>query len=120
MKYKDESNFFNYRKNKDLVLIMNPGGDLYDFKVVLENKDIYYKNNNMSISNSIRKVLSEQTQKNQDLVVERKIIKNRLGFVFETSNRRWLSKNLYKESASLIQKGYDEKTIRQVLQMLLK
>jgi hypothetical protein len=120
MKYKDESNFFNYRKNKDLVLIMNPGGDLYDFKVVLENKDIYYKNNNMSISNSIRKVLSEQTQKNQDLVVERKIIKNRLGFVFETSNRRELSKNLYKESASLIHKGYDEKTIRQVLQMLLK
>ena len=41
MKYKNESNFFNYKKNKDLLLLMNPGNDLYGFKVVLENRDIY-------------------------------------------------------------------------------
>ena len=43
MRYKDESNIFDYKKNKELRLVMNPGSDLYDFKIVLENRDIYNK-----------------------------------------------------------------------------
>ena len=54
---------------------MNPGNDLYGFKIVLENKDIYRKNIDMSISNSIRKVIKEQDQIKNDSLIENQIIR---------------------------------------------
>jgi len=119
MKYKNESNFFNYKKNKDLLLLMNPGNDLYGFKVVLENRDIYRKNTDMSITNSIRKVIKEQSQVKKDSLIENQIIRNRINFVIKNSSKINIRKNLIEESKNLIYKGYDEKYVKSLVKKLL-
>jgi hypothetical protein len=119
MRYKNESNFFNYKKNEDLVLLMNPGNDLYGFKIVLENKDIYRKNIDMSISNSIRKVIKEQDQIKNDSLIENQIIRNRIDFVIKHSNNRNFKNNLIEESKKLINSGYNEKFVKILVKRLL-
>ena len=41
----------------------------------------------MSISNSIRKVLKEQSQIKKDLVIEKNIIEKRFQFILKTSDK---------------------------------
>ena len=120
MRYKDESNIFDYKKNKDLRLVMNPGNDLYDFKIVLENRDIYNKTNTMSISNSIRKVLKEQSQIKKDLVIEKNIIEKRFQFILKTSDKFDLTENLYKETKQLINNGYNKEIVTGIFRSHLK
>jgi len=119
MRYKNDSKFFNYKKNEDLVLLMNPGNDLYRFKVVLEHKDIYIKNTDMSITNSIRKVIKEHSQVKNDSLIENQIIKNRINFIVKNSNNRNIKKNLIEESKKLIDTGYNENFVKSLLKKLL-
>jgi len=119
MRYKNDSKFFNYKKNEDLVLLMNPGNDLYGFKIVLEHKDIYRKNTDMSITNSIRKVIKEHSQVKKDSLIENEIIRNRINFVIRNSNNQNVRKKLIEESKKLIHNGYNEKFVKSLLKKLL-
>lgn len=95
--------------------------DYFDINFnINENKDIYMKTNDMSISNSIKKIIREQAQKKQDSSVEKTIIKNRLKFVIENSVRTDLNRNIINESIFLTQRGYDKKLIKDVLNNLIK
>ena len=120
MRYKDESNIFDYKKNKELRLVMNPGSDLYDFKIVLENRNIYNKTNTRSISNSIRKVINEQIQIKKDLVIEKNIIEKRFQFILNTSEKFDLNENLHKETKQLINKGYNKDIVKRLFRSYLK
>ena len=120
MRYKDESNIFDYKKNKELRLVMNPGSDLYDFKIVLENRDIYNKTNTSSIYNSIRKVINEQSQIKKDLVIEKNIIEKRFQFILNTSDKFDLNENLHKETKQLINKGYNKDIVKRLFRSYLK
>ena len=120
MRYKDESNIFDYKKNKELRLVMNPGSDLYYFKIVLENRNIYNKTNTLSISNSIRKVINEQSQIKKDLVIEKNIIEKRFQFILNTSDKFDLNENLHKETKQLINKGYNKDIVKRLFRSYLK
>jgi hypothetical protein len=106
--------------NKDDVkIVINPPGEAYDLGIRLENKiysDIYNKNSDMSIYSSIRKVLKEQKTNNN---IENNIIKNRLNFIYESSDYYDLKFNLLKESKELIKKGYNENMVKNYYKKLL-
>ena len=99
---------------------MNPGSDLYDFKIVLENRDIYNKTNTSSIYNSIRKVINEQSQIKKDLVIEKNIIEKRFQFILNTSDKFDLNENLHKETKQLINKGYNKDIVKRLFRSYLK
>lgn len=82
---------------------------------VNENKDIYNKTNTMSVSNSLRKVIREYQEKKTNLITERKIIKNRFKFIVESNsyNKSICMKKLNEEKRNLINKGYNQKLIRE-------
>jgi len=82
---------------------------------VNENKDIYNKTNTMSVSSSLRKVIREYQEKKTNLITERKIIKNRFKFIVESNsyNKSICMKKLNEEKRNLINKGYNQKLIRE-------
>jgi hypothetical protein len=82
---------------------------------VNENKDIYYKTNTMSISNSLRKVIREYQENKTNLITERKIINNRFKFIVESNsfNKSICMRKLDEEKKNLINKGYNHKLIKE-------
>jgi len=88
--------------------------DIFELRFTLQQqRDIYKENRDMNIGQTIRKVISEQTEKKSLLKKESNLIKKRLQFVLESSNRRHLKTNLLSESRELISKGYDKKLVKE-------
>lgn len=123
-------NKFNNKTKKILKYLINipPGTDnsvvdfedLFEIDVeVNENVDIYNKTNNMSISNSIRKVLSEQSEKTKSVLVEKEIIENRINYVLNSTNKINKKTVVIKESNNLLKSGYDKKLIKEVAKKYL-
>ena len=117
------SNFDN--KTKEYVLNLNRVGYPVEnqkyFKLnrtLTENKNIYNKTNNMGISNTIRKVLNEQSELKKVSLVEKQIIENRLNFVLETKSNK--KQKLFNEAKDLINKGYDKKLVKDTVKNYLK
>jgi len=86
---------------------------------VNENVNIYNKNNDMSISNSIRKVLKEQSEKTKSVLVEKEIIENRINYVLNSTNKINKKTVVIKESNNLLKSGYDKKLIKEVAKKYL-
>lgn len=114
-KFKDDRKFINSIGDKDLDLIIMPPGDLLKYQIPLKenfNKpNIYIKENN-GMSNIIKKIVKEHNlRKQNEVMVESNIIKNRFNFILETRNNSrnisQLKRNLKKEKSSLIKNGYD-------------
>jgi hypothetical protein len=123
-------NKFNNKTKKILKYLINipPGTDnsvvdfedLFEIDVeVNENVYIYNKTNNMSISNSIRKVLSEQSEKTKSVLVEKEIIENRINYVLNSTNKINKKTVVIKESNNLLKSGYDKKLIKEVAKKYL-
>ena len=85
-----------------------------------ENRNIYNKTNTLSISNSIRKVINEQSQIKKDLVIEKNIIEKRFQFILNTSDKFDLNENLHKETKQLINKGYNKDIVKRLFRSYLK
>ena len=73
----------------------------------------------MSISNSIRKVLKEQSEKTKSVLVEKEIIENRINYVFNSTNKINKKSVVIKESNNLLKSGYDKKLIKEVAKKYL-
>ena len=91
--------------------------DYFEINPILsESKDIYSN----SISNSIMRVLKEHSKNKNNITIENTIIKNRLDFIYKTSNNYDLKFNLLKESKELVKKGYNENVVKTYYKRLLK
>jgi hypothetical protein len=113
LKYKDDySN--NMRKLITKLTNVPPRFDIFELRFTLEQqRDIYKESKDMGISQTIRKVISEQSEKKSLLIKESKIIKNRLLFVYNSSNKRTLKNNLLEESNELVNSGYDRRLVKE-------
>lgn len=113
LKYKDGySN--NMRKLITKLTNVPPKFDIFELRFTLEQqRDIYKESKDMGISQTIKKVISEQSEKKSLLIKESKIIKNRLLFVYNSSNRRTLKNNLLDESTELVNSGYDKRLVKE-------
>jgi hypothetical protein len=90
--------------------------DYFEIEPILsESKDIYSN----SISNSIMRVLKEHSNNKNNVTIENSIIKNRLDFIYKTSNNYDLKFNLLKETKELIKKGYNENVVKTYYKRLL-
>jgi hypothetical protein len=113
MKYKD-SYSENMRKLINKLTNVPPSLDIFELRFTLQQqRDIYKENRDMGIGQTIRKAISEQVEKKSLLNKESNLIKKRLLFVLESSNRRHLKTNLLSESRELISKGYDRKLVKE-------
>jgi hypothetical protein len=109
------------RKQKsDFLLVRNPGGDVSDYKIVLENannRDIYNKNN-MGLNGTISKIVTDYKLNKDRMIQEEKIIESRFNFVISEGVESIVS--LIKEKNELINKGYTGKIIDRVYNRLIK
>jgi len=113
IKYKD-SYSGNMKKIINKLGNVPPSLDIFELRFTLQQqRDIYKENRDMGIGQTIRKAISEQVEKKSLLNKESNIIKKRLLFVLESSNRRHLKTNLLSESKELISKGYDRKLVKE-------
>lgn len=95
------------KEKSDFLLVRNPGGDIIDYAIVLENtnkQDIYNKNS-MGIKNTISKVIFDYKESKERKIQENQIIKSRLNFVVNENAESLI--NLINEKNTLIKKGYD-------------
>lgn len=95
------------KEKSDFLLVRNPGGDITDYAIVLENtnkQDIYNKNS-MGIKNTISKVIFDYKELKERKIQENQIIKSRLNFVVNENVDSLI--NLINEKNILIEKGYD-------------
>jgi hypothetical protein len=115
----DIKKYSNYLTNVPPKPVSNTDKTLqYYFDInfnINENKDIYNKTNTMSVTNSLRKVLKEFQYNKESLITEKKIIRNRFNYIFESNfkNKFLCMKNLNKEKNELIKKGYNQKLVRE-------
>ena len=72
----------------------------------------------MSISNSINKVLKEQSEIKKSSLVEKQIIENRLNFVLNSKTNK--KQKLFNEAKELINKGYEKKIVKETVKSYLK
>ena len=109
------------RKQKsDFLLVRNPGGDVSDYAIVLENannRDIYNKNN-MGLNGTISKIVTDYKLNKDRMIQEEKIIESRFNFVISEGVESIVS--LIKEKNELINKGYTGKIIDRVYNRLIK
>ena len=120
MRYKD-SYSGNMKKLINKLTNVPPYLDIFELRFTLQQqRDIYKENRDMNIGQTIRKVISEQAEKKSLLKKESNIIKKRLLFVLETSNRRHLKRNLLSESKELILKGYDKVLVKENFLEIMK
>ena len=85
---------------------------------LMENSNIYNKPDDMSISNSINKVLKEQSEIKKSSLVEKQIIENRLNFVLNSKTNK--KQKLFNEAKELINKGYEKKIVKETVKSYLK
>jgi hypothetical protein len=104
---------FNNKTTNKINQLTNITPDLEKYfeirRDIAESINIYNKTNNMSISNSIRKVLSEQSEKTKSVLVEKEIIENKINYVFNSTNKINKKTVVIKESNNLLNMGYDKK-----------
>ena len=108
------------RQKSDFLLVRNPGGDVSDYKIVLENannRDIYNKNN-MGLNGTISKIVTDYKLNKDRMIQEEKIIESRFNFVISEGVESIVS--LIKEKNELINKGYTGKIIDRVYNRLIK
>lgn len=119
---KFKRNIFKKNLNKEIIQLANPGGKVRSFfridAQLVESTDIYNKTNDMSISNSIKKVLTEQVEIKKQNLTERKIINDRINFILENTNNRRL--NLINEAKKLINNGYNKTIVKEIVNQHLK
>ncbi len=112
----------NAMKNQkdDFLLVRNPGGDITEYAIVLENankQDIYNKNS-MGLNNTITKIVTDYKLNKDRVIQEEKIIENRIKFVM-TENVDSII-NVIKEKNDLLNKGYDGKVVDRIYSKLIR
>lgn len=117
--------YMQYRKQypSDMTPIINKltstRTNLENFRLkwtLKQRQDIYKESKSMSLSNSIRKVISEHIEKKQTISEEKKLINKRYNFslVGVNKNRRGLVEStLRNERRDLIKSGYDKKIVNE-------
>lgn len=113
LKYKDD-----YSKNmKNLINKLTnvpPKFDIFELRFTLEQqRGIYEESKGIELSQNIRNVIFKQSEKKIFLNNESKIIKNRLLFVYNTSNIKILKDNLLNESIELVNCGYNKILVKE-------
>ena len=81
-----------------------------------QNKDIYKENKIMSVSNTIRKVISEHIEKKQIISEEKKLINKRYKFSLVGINknrRRIVESTLREERIMLLRAGYNKTIVNE-------
>jgi len=81
-----------------------------------QRRDIYKENKTMSVSNTIRKVVSEQIEKKQIILEEKKLINKRYKFSLVGINknrRRIVESTLRKERRMLLRAGYNKTIVNE-------
>lgn len=108
------------RQKDDFLLVRNPGGDITDYAIVLENanKRGIYNKNSMGLNNTISKIVTDYKLNKERVIQEEKIIENRFKFVM-TENVDSII-NIIKEKNDLLNKGYDSKVVDKVYNKLIK
>lgn len=97
------------KQKSDFLLVRNPGGDILDYAIVLENtnkQDIYNKNS-MGLKNTISNVIHGYNELKKRKIQENQIINNRLNFVINENKIDSLV-DLIKEKNILLKNGYDD------------
>lgn len=97
------------KQKSDFLLVRNPGSDITDYAIVLENtnkQDIYNKNS-MGLKNTISNVIHGYNELKKRKIQENQIIKNRLNFVINENKIDSLV-DLIKEKNILLKNGYDD------------
>ena len=100
------------KQKSDFLLVRNPGGDIIDYAIVLENankQDIYNKNS-MGLKNTISNVIHGYNELKKRKIQENQIIKNRLNFVINENKVDSLV-DLIKEKNILLNNGYDNELV---------
>jgi hypothetical protein len=100
------------KQKSDFLLVRNPGGDIIDYAIVLENankQDIYNKNS-MGLKNTISNVIHGYNELKKRKIQENQIIKNRLNFVINENKIDSLV-DLIKEKNILLNNGYDNELV---------
>ena len=100
------------KQKSDFLLVRNPGGDIIDYAIVLENankQDIYNKNS-MGLKNTISNVIHGYNELKKRKIQENQIIKNRLNFVINENKVDSLV-GLIKEKNILLKNGYDNELV---------
>ena len=90
---------------------------IFGLRFTLEqNKDIYKENKIMSVSNTIRKVVSEHIEKKQIISEEKKLINKRYKFSLVGINknrRRIVESTLREERIMLLRAGYNKRIVNE-------
>jgi hypothetical protein len=114
--YKDK---YPRRANQMVKRLVHVGSKLkiFGLRFTLEqNKDIYNENKIMSVSNTIRKVVSEQIEKKQIILEEKKLINKRYKFSLVGINknrRRIVESTLREERIMLLRAGYNKTIVNE-------
>lgn len=114
--YKDK---YPRRANQMVKRLVHVGSKLkiFGLRFTLEqNKDIYKENRIMSVSNTIRKVVSEHIEKKQIISEEKKLINKRYNFSLVGINknrRRIVESTLRNERIMLLRAGYNKTIVNE-------
>jgi hypothetical protein len=114
--YKDK---YPRRANQMVKRLVHVGSKLkiFGLRFTLEqNKDIYKENRIMSVSNTIRKVVSEHIEKKQIISEEKKLINKRYKFSLVGINknrRRIVESTLREERIMLLRAGYNKRIVNE-------
>jgi hypothetical protein len=114
--YKDK---YPRRANQMVKRLVHVGSKLkiFGLRFTLEqNKDIYKENRIMSVSNTIRKVVSEHIEKKQIISEEKKLINKRYNFSLVGINKnrkRIVESTLREERIMLLRAGYNKTIVNE-------
>ena len=123
LKYKSS---YPDRFKKIINRLINVKNDLSYFQLTFtkdEIRDIYSENKTMSLSNTIRKVISESIERKNQLTEEKKLVKNRLLFslngvrknnIFEAKTK------LKNERVKLLRFGYNQDLVNESFLDIMK
>ena len=114
--YKDK---YPRRANEMVKRLVHVGSKLKIFGLSFtleQNKDIYKENKIMSVSNTIRKVISEHIEKKQIISEEKKLINKRYKFSLVGINKnrkRIVESTLHNERIMLLRAGYNKTIVNE-------
>lgn len=114
--YKDK---YPRRANEMVKRLVHVGSKLKIFGLSFtleQNRDIYKENKTMSVSNTIRKIVSEQIEKKQIISEEKKLINKRYKFSLVGINknrRRIVESTLREERIMLLRAGYNKTIVNE-------
>jgi len=114
--YKDK---YPRRANQMVKRLVHVGSNLKIFGLkftLAQNKDIYKENKIMSVSNTIRKVVSEHIEKKQIISEEKKLINKRYKFSLVGINKnkkRIVESTLREERRMLLRAGYNKTIVNE-------